>query len=292
MKTRWLSKAIVLSTAKSLSPALNYGGLSSRSVACMPSALVRNGRMVSSSGPLSMRGANALNMQFSRISDDRELPPQFNYYDDGFTIVPKFIDHEKINALTSELLSISNDQDVVLRNHPNLSHLSREVKRLSEEDELLELIKHVLEQQGVSRQKSDCKKVQELTLLRSTLMDKPANARLMRVGWHQDTFNQKGANKRVLMPDYNQVIVVRIHLDPSTKQNGCLSFLPRSQKLGVLSKAQLLQAVRDNEQQRIVCETGVGDVLLFDPLVVHSSLTNESGMPRRVIHFEYGVLLV
>lgn len=81
------------------------------------------------------------------------------------------------------------------------------------------------------------------------------------------------------------ILAVRIHLDPCPAENGALKIIPGSHTHGRLS---------DDEVDRwrstvapVTCSADAGDVLLMRPLILHSSAAATSPNHRRVIHLEY-----
>ena len=102
--------------------------------------------------------------------------------------------------------------------------------------------------------------------------------------WHQDY--GYWYNNGVLFPN---LVSVSIAVDPSTRENGCLQVIPRSQELGriehVLSGDQ---AGADMERVNAVlgrlplvhCEMAPGDAVFFHANLLHRSDMNRSEHPR------------
>ncbi|MFL5328843.1 MAG: phytanoyl-CoA dioxygenase family protein [Gemmataceae bacterium] len=78
----------------------------------------------------------------------------------------------------------------------------------------------------------------------------------------------------------NQMLTLRIHLDPATKENGALVVIPGSHNQG--------KTMRD-EQAAVTVEANRGDVLLIRPLVSHCSASSDPAttLHRRIIHVEF-----
>jgi hypothetical protein len=80
-------------------------------------------------------------------------------------------------------------------------------------------------------------------------------------------------------------------LDDSTKENGCLQYVPGSHRWGLLDKPELagdLMGIMDYltpEQQAqfhpVAVETKAGEAIFHHPLALHGSGENKSGFPRR-----------
>lgn len=83
----------------------------------------------------------------------------------------------------------------------------------------------------------------------------------------------------------NQMLTLRIHIDPADDQNGCLQVMPSSHKLGVLKHSEINEHVDKN---RVVnCIAKKGDTLIMRPLLLHSSSKALNPSHRRTLHLEY-----
>ena len=82
-----------------------------------------------------------------------------------------------------------------------------------------------------------------------------------------------------------QIISLRIHLDPCPKENGAIKVVAGSHKSGILHPAEIPKL--SESSTATWCEAEKGDVILMRPLILHSS--SKSTMPdhRRVLHLEY-----
>ncbi|WP_299587833.1 phytanoyl-CoA dioxygenase family protein [uncultured Microbulbifer sp.] len=82
-----------------------------------------------------------------------------------------------------------------------------------------------------------------------------------------------------------EMITLRVHLDDTGIDNGCLWVLPYSQREGVMGAEAVRQFVAKGGA--VSCEARAGDVLVMCPYILHSS--NKACLPgrRRVIHLEY-----
>jgi ectoine hydroxylase-related dioxygenase (phytanoyl-CoA dioxygenase family) len=83
-----------------------------------------------------------------------------------------------------------------------------------------------------------------------------------------------------------QVVAVRLHLDPSTSANGPLRVLPGSHLLGVLTEWDL-GAVSAAAGPEVECTISHGSALVMRPLLLHASARMTTAEPRRVLHIEY-----
>lgn len=79
------------------------------------------------------------------------------------------------------------------------------------------------------------------------------------------------------------LIACRIHLDPSTNENGPLRVIRGSHKLGILSDQEIDAARRRAPEVTLTAPRG--SALLMSPLLIHASAKSTSDMPRRVLQF-------
>jgi len=136
---------------------------------------------------------------------------------------------------------------------------------------------------------------------RATLLEKSPTSNWL-VVWHQDTalplrerievagWGPWSVKERI---DYahapagvlSQILVLRIHLDDSTADNGPLRVLPRTHTLGVLTDDGIHDlGVRITP---VDCVAAKGGVVAMRPLLVHASSKSRTEIPRRVLHIEY-----
>lgn len=137
--------------------------------------------------------------------------------------------------------------------------------------------------------------------VRAILFDKNPDAN-WKVAWHQDQtiavkeraevegfgpWSVKGGVVHVQPPAavLEQMVTVRLHLDPCPAENGALRVLPGTHKRGKLTPAFLSATAQDVEP--VTCAVGLGGAVLMRPLTVHGSSPSEVAQHRRVVHIEY-----
>lgn len=82
------------------------------------------------------------------------------------------------------------------------------------------------------------------------------------------------------------LVAVRLHLDDCSEEDGPLSVVPGSHRLGRIGEAE---AVRVRERSpSIICTARRGDALVMRPLLLHASSKSTGESRRRVLHFVYG----
>jgi hypothetical protein len=136
---------------------------------------------------------------------------------------------------------------------------------------------------------------------RATLFEKSSATNWL-IPWHQDTalplesvfdedgwgpWSEKGHIHYAHAPAWalSRVIALRVHLDPSTTENGPLRVIPRSHLSGVLNDSEVLEYVQ--RQEPVECPVPKGGILAMRPLLIHSSSKARNNDPRRVLHIEY-----
>jgi ectoine hydroxylase-related dioxygenase (phytanoyl-CoA dioxygenase family) len=136
---------------------------------------------------------------------------------------------------------------------------------------------------------------------RATLFEKSGRANWL-VVWHQDTalplssvndapdwgpWSRKATVIYAHAPTWalSRTIALRVHLDPSTPENGPLRVIPGSHANGVLTDGEVLAIAR--HQTQVDCLVPRGGVLAMRPLLIHSSSKSKVDLPRRVLHIEY-----
>ncbi|WP_407676214.1 phytanoyl-CoA dioxygenase family protein [Peristeroidobacter agariperforans] len=138
-------------------------------------------------------------------------------------------------------------------------------------------------------------------LVRSILFNKSLDAN-WQVAWHQDltiavasqeeaegysSWSVKEGVVHVQPPVQvlEQMLSVRLHLDPADATNGALWVSPASHRLGRLPAGEAASVAERSGKQ--LCVVQAGDALLFRPLILHASRKAISLKPRRVIQLEF-----
>lgn len=136
---------------------------------------------------------------------------------------------------------------------------------------------------------------------RVTLFEKTGHANWL-VVWHQDTalplsspnnspewgpWSKKDGILYAHAPSWalSRIVALRIHLDPSKRENGPLRVIPGSHSNGVLADEHVFEIARTSAA--VDCLVPGGGVLAMRPLLIHSSSKSVNGAPRRVLHIEY-----
>lgn len=141
----------------------------------------------------------------------------------------------------------------------------------------------------------------EARVVRGIFFDKTPEAN-WKVPWHQDLtiavrrrkevegftgWSMKAGITHVQPPSrvLNEVLALRIHLDPTNEDSGALKVIPGSHTRGRLSADDIQKIKREIEP--VVCSAKQGDVLAMRPLLLHSSSVSSNASHRRVVHLEF-----
>ena len=167
-------------------------------------------------------------------------------------------------------------------------------------------VRHLRERSGIFRDLARSPKIISLLPntglqpVRSILFDKTPSENWP-VAWHQDLtictkaqvdcegygpWSVKDGVHHVQPPVslLEQMVTLRIHLDPTDSDNGALRVTPGSHRHGRVSASSIAElAARDAH----TCECQPGYVLLMSPLILHSSKRSIRPDHRRILHFEY-----
>jgi hypothetical protein len=137
--------------------------------------------------------------------------------------------------------------------------------------------------------------------VRAIAFDKSPDANWL-VAWHQDLtiavsersevpgfgpWSEKDGIPHVQPPVelLEQMLAVRLHLDPTDESNGALRVLAGTHREGRLTPAQIERSRRDLSET--LCPAAAGDALLMRPLLLHASSRAAVPTRRRVLHIEY-----
>jgi ectoine hydroxylase-related dioxygenase (phytanoyl-CoA dioxygenase family) len=129
----------------------------------------------------------------------------------------------------------------------------------------------------------------DVSLFHSKLLMKAANDGTI-TPWHQDYAYWKQANNR---PAYVNAMMA---IDPATKENGAIQFVPGSHKGGLITHDRrneafgvFLPGYFGDRKDAVMCEMEPGDVVFFGALIIHGSDGNRSTKDRRANTVAYTV---
>ena len=104
-------------------------------------------------------------------------------------------------------------------------------------------------------------------------------------GWERWTLKDGTHHVQPPVEVLDQMITIRLHLDPADDENGCLKVIPGSHKHGVLKQKQIDKIV--SEEDHVLCVADAGDTVIMRPHILHTS--NKAIVPdhRRIVHVEF-----
>lgn len=207
-------------------------------------------------------------------------------FDDiGFEVLYGFLSEEMVRSLASALQA--QQLQPLSGGIRRIEQLVPEVLTLSRSKKMISTARHYLPA--------------EPQFVRAIYFDKTPENNWF-VTWHQDRtvtvserFEEDGwgpwsvkAGAWHVQPPLSvleNMVTIRLHLDPSTIANGCLKFIPGSHRHGVIKSTEVHDHIQNS--QPVYCEAPVGSAIVMRPHIFHSSEKAATPTPRRVLHFEY-----
>jgi len=201
----------------------------------------------------------------------------------GFSIEESVLTHQECDSLLEALSGCA------VGGRAGARHLLSKpaVAKVANDPRLIQIARRSLGESGVP--------------FRATLFAKSPQSNWL-VVWHQDT--ALPLTSRIDSPEWgpwsnkegilyahapawalSRVVALRLHLDPSTNENGPLRVIPGSHQAGLLTDEQVFSIARRSNP--VDCLVPRGGVLAMRPLLIHSSSKAHSAEPRRVLHIEY-----
>jgi len=117
----------------------------------------------------------------------------------------------------------------------------------------------------------------------------PLRERREKAGWGPWSLKEGVIHAHAPARALNQVLALRIHLDPCNAENGPLRVLPGTHTLGVLSDQQIKGLAI--QVPPVDCLIPHGGILAMRPLLIHASSKCKLQVRRRVLHIEYAASL-
>jgi len=209
----------------------------------------------------------------------------------GFAIVPEVLDSPQVSHLIEALLGLAESDSVRTRGGTfavrSLLDMLPEVLQVANSAAIRNLVTPILGESAFP--------------VRGILFDKTPGAN-WKVPWHQDVtiavksrvdvegfgpWSTKAGVVHVQPPAQvlEEMLSVRIHLDPCAETNGALKVVHGSHRLGRLPESEAARIGAAGPV--VVCTAGAGDALLMRPLLLHASSASETPNHRRVLHIDY-----
>ena len=207
------------------------------------------------------------------------------FFDDGYELIDSFLTPEQLETLNREI---------------GLAELLRTVGGVRNAQEKYPCIKRFTSSTyAIDKAAGYLRRTPKL--VRAILFNKTEVNNWL-VSWHQDKtvavskefraegwgpWSEKDGVVHVQPPVevLNSMVTFRIHLDASSEENGCLSVLPGSHKLGILTQQEI--AERSSTFEPVLCKAPERFALVMRPHLLHASAKGTAPTQRRVLHIEY-----
>ena len=105
------------------------------------------------------------------------------------------------------------------------------------------------------------------------------------LGWGAWSVKENTLHVQPPLAVLESMVTIRIHLDSTPKENGCLKVIPNSHKLGILNPEQINEVV--TSENVYFCEAEKCAALIMRPHLLHASSKSSEPNNRRVLHFEF-----
>lgn len=197
--------------------------------------------------------------------------------DQGFAVLPAVLTLEKMEPLAGELAGVDSAGSRRLLDHAWCRDLAAVV---------------------LSRASGLLPECESLRVVQATYFNKSEQANWL-VPFHQDRSipvspstprTQAGWSQKEGMTFVQgseellqQMLALRLHVDPSHAGNGPLRVLPGSHREGILNPEEI-DTWRNRCDERILT-AAAGSVIAMRPLLLHASSKSNTPQPRRVIQF-------
>lgn len=104
-------------------------------------------------------------------------------------------------------------------------------------------------------------------------------------GWNAWSVKENAFHVQPPLSVLDEMVTIRIHLDPAPLTNGCLNVISNSHKLGLLSTEEIANVAKLGPI--VACESEKGAALIMRPHLLHSSSKSQEPNNRRVLHLEF-----
>ena len=227
---------------------------------------------------------NAFNLYKAKNHSNRETSQVANL-ENSYEIIDEFLTYKQLHTIKHDIQSACFPAKAGgLR---NAEKIFSSIQHLAQSD--------YLHQQAETYLKKPAK------LVRAMLFNKTIHNNWL-VAWHQDrtvTVSKKFVKNgwgpwsikdniihvQPPLDVLNQMVSIRIFIDDSTVDNGCLKVLPKSHTLGILGHDAIQEYIKNHKP--IYCEGKAGSALVMCPHILHSSSKASHPSQRRILHLEY-----
>jgi ectoine hydroxylase-related dioxygenase (phytanoyl-CoA dioxygenase family) len=212
----------------------------------------------------------------------------------GFAIIPDCLDGDACQRILRVIEAINEHSSAAIVRRRNEVYAVRNV--LEQMPEIIDVVRT-----DAVRSFVEAVSGSHAFVVRSILFDKTATAN-WHVGWHQDLMVPVKQRKEIVgfsawsskagvthvKPPYTileQMLTVRIHLEPCCEDDGPLRVITGSHLFGELAPAEIQERI--TSEREIHCTVPVGGAVLMRPLLLHASSRSRRPKHRRVLHLEF-----
>lgn len=208
-----------------------------------------------------------------------------SFLENGYELINDILSHQQLQSINLEIGTTS-----LISNTGGIRNTDKKfptINKLAHSEQLMKLASNYLPKPA--------------NLVRAILFEKTGSNNWF-VTWHQDKtvavsskfskdgwgpWSIKDGVNHVQPPVevLNQMVTLRVHLDDTNQNNGCLKILPKSHLLGLLNSNEIREYT--NEQTVITCEATARSILVMRPHILHASSKGTQPSRRRIIHLEY-----
>ena len=205
--------------------------------------------------------------------------------DNGFEIIDDFINKKTLNSIYAEVnkFPISDNKG----GFRNAEKLLKPVNDIAQSKFILNFASQYLPASAKLMRAIVFCKTEQNNWLVPWHQDKTVavSSKFKINNWHRWSIKDNIHHVQPPAAVMKEMITIRIHLNNTNRENGCLKIIPKSHQLEILSQ-DAIRAITQS-QQATYCEANTGAALVMRPLLLHSSERMENQCERSVLHLEY-----
>lgn len=208
----------------------------------------------------------------------------------GFSIIDGVYNSDEIKSIIKFIENLDSNNPI-FRKSDDLFAIRQFIKEFPEIENTVfnENLKTIIKSTGG----------EDYFLVKSIYFDKPEKSNWF-VSYHQDltiSVDKKQEvigfsnwtnkhNQFAVQPTLNileNIFTIRIHLDDTSKENGALKVIEKSNLKGI----NRIENVDLRTEKEVFCEVKSGGIMLMKPLLFHASNKTTNNNKRRILHLEF-----
>lgn len=111
------------------------------------------------------------------------------------------------------------------------------------------------------------------------------NRKIDKEGWSQWSMKDGVHHAQPPVEVLNKMVTLRLHIDSTNEDNGCLKVIPGTHLQGILKQEEIDKRIK--KEPYTSCIVGAGGAVIMRPHILHSSSKAKYPSHRRVVHLEY-----